>query len=53
MLENRELRRTFRLKEIKWQEVGGYCILWSFINLYSSLSIISMMKPRRMRWNGD
>jgi hypothetical protein len=52
MFENRELRRTFGPKESKWQEVGGYCILRSFFNLYSSPSIISMMKPMRMRWAG-
>jgi hypothetical protein len=34
------------------QEVGGNCIMTSFINSYTSPSIIRMIKSRRMRWAG-
>jgi hypothetical protein len=52
VFENRALRRIFGPK---WDEVtGGWRKLHNekLHDLYSSLSIIRMIKPRRMRWVG-
>jgi hypothetical protein len=38
---------------MKSQEVGENSIMWSFINLFSSTSIIRMIKSRRTRWAGN
>jgi hypothetical protein len=50
---NRVLRRIFRSK--RDEVTGGWRKLRNeeLCNLYSSPSIIRMMKPRRMRWEGD
>jgi hypothetical protein len=37
---------------MKWQQVGGNCIMRSFITCNSTPSIIRMIKSRRMRWEG-
>jgi hypothetical protein len=52
MLENRLLRRIFGLK--RDEVMGGWRKLHTeeLHNLYSSPSIIRMMKLRRMRWTG-
>jgi hypothetical protein len=44
MFENRVMRRIFGPKRDKLQENGEKCIL------YSSPSIIRIIKARRMRW---
>jgi hypothetical protein len=52
VFENRVLKRIFGLK---WDEVtGGWTKLHNeeLHNLYSTPSIIRMMKSRRMRWTG-
>jgi hypothetical protein len=46
------LRRIFGSKRGKVTEGGENCIMRSFINLYSSPSIIRMMKSRKMSWTG-
>jgi hypothetical protein len=52
MFENRVLRRIFGPKRDK--VVGGWRKLHNekLCNLYSLLSIIGMIKSRRMRWAG-
>jgi hypothetical protein len=37
---------------MRWQENGENCITKSFMILYSSPSIIRIIKARRMRWAG-
>jgi hypothetical protein len=37
---------------MKCQEVGENCIMRSFMTLYSSPSIIRMIKSKRTRWAG-
>jgi hypothetical protein len=51
MFENRVLRRIFGPQR---DEVGGWRKLRNEVlhNLYSSPSIIRMIKSRRMRWGG-
>jgi hypothetical protein len=51
--ENRRLRRIFRLK--RDEVTGGWRKLRNeeLHSLYSSPSIIRMIKSRRMRWAGD
>jgi hypothetical protein len=46
VFENRALRRIFGPK--RDEETGG----WRIHNLYSSPSIIRIIKSRRMRWTG-
>jgi len=36
----------------KWQEAGEGCIMRSFINLYTSPSIIRVIKSKMMKWTG-
>jgi hypothetical protein len=50
MFENRVLRRIFGPK--RDEVTGGWWKLWNeeLYNLYSSPSIIRMVKSRRMRW---
>jgi hypothetical protein len=52
MYENRYTRRIFGPK--RNEVAGGYRKLHNeeLCNLYSSLSIIRMIKPRTMRWAG-
>jgi hypothetical protein len=52
MFENRVLRRILELK--RDEAMGGWRKLQNeeLHNLYSSPSIIRMMKSRRMRWAG-
>jgi hypothetical protein len=52
VFENRVLRRIFGLK--RYELKGGWRKLHNeeFHNLYSSPSIIRMIKSRRMRWAG-
>jgi hypothetical protein len=52
MFQNRVLRRMFGLK--RDAVIGGWKKLHNkeFHNLYSSPSIIRLMKSRRMRWAG-
>jgi hypothetical protein len=47
MFENRMLRRIFGPKTDKWQEDGENC-KENLHNLYNSLSIIGMIKSRRL-----
>jgi hypothetical protein len=53
MFENRELRRIFGPK--KEEEAGGWRRLHNeeLRNLYTSQSIISMIKSGRMGWVGS
>jgi hypothetical protein len=39
-------------REMKWGETGENCLMRSFNNLYTSPSIIRMIKSRRIRWAG-
>jgi hypothetical protein len=52
VIENRVLRRIFGSK--RDEVTGGWRTLHNeeFHNLYSSPSIIRMIKSRRMRWAG-
>jgi hypothetical protein len=52
VFENRVLRRIFGPK--RDEETGGWRKLHNEVlhNLYSSPSIIRMVKSRRMRWTG-
>jgi hypothetical protein len=52
VFENRVLRRIFGPK--RGEETGGWRKLYNeeLYNLYSSPSIIRMIKSRRMRWAG-
>jgi hypothetical protein len=52
LLENRVLRRIFGPK--RDEVTGGWRKLYNeeLHNLYTSPSIIIMIKPRRMRWAG-
>jgi hypothetical protein len=52
LFENRMLRRIFGPKRDKvaggWRKVHNE----ELHNLYSSLNIVTMIKPKRMRWTG-
>jgi hypothetical protein len=52
VFENRMLRRLFGPK--RDEETGGWRKLHNeeFHNLYSSPSVITMIRPKRMKWTG-
>jgi hypothetical protein len=52
VFENRVLRRIFGPKGDDVTEIGGNCIMRSFVTFFSLPSMNRMIKSGRMRWAG-